>query len=813
MSQLRGQINVAPNPHSLRQWHMEQSVVALGEERCRAEGSLEQPEIRMAFASAARDAALWQCDIVRTYLRCVIALSLLILFLPFCLPATASDRARILIINPWDDTMPAAVRATTAIRNGFSESSLKNAEIYYDTLDFSRFPGRTHEARMTRLLSEKYAEKKPDVMIALGRVALEYLLRHRETFAPGVPIIVCYWAGATPASVSSLSNVTGVFSEFNWEKTFALAARLQPKAREVAIVSGASVPVWEEEARRQLAPYLKPYKLRNLAGLPYDTLLDEVARLPRDTIVLILPIFQDGGGVSRIPAMAAADVARASSAPSYAPIDTFLGTGIVGGYMDTFEASGSATAKLAIEVLGRKGAAALPPPITTPHNFVVDARQLQRWGLSQVSLPVGTQLMFRQPTLWEQYRNLVLITGCAFAFLVACLVGLSLQVLKRKRAEATLEASEQRMKFAAASTDTGLWQYDIPTKHMWATEYCRFMFGLKADAPLTPEAFLSVVHPDDRAVPLAAMRAVGRVEEAAGRSEFRVVHPDKKIRWFLATTSTDVDKNGEPIRVSGIFRDVTAHKQAEQEAERLEEDLRGMRRELARVSRQTTAGAMAASIAHEINQPLSALVTNGGIGLRLLANADSDLDEVREVLKHIIDDGHRASHIIAGIRTMFGKREMIQVSISDLIREVVPLVNGELERQRILLRLNLYHDLPLLMADRVQLQQVLVNLIMNAAEAMSSSNSHERSLLLKSEPSGEGDVLIMIEDTGPGIDLDDMDRIFDAFFTTKSHGMGLGLSICQSIIQAHGGRIWASTRTPHGSIFYIQLPSNVPVAR
>jgi PAS domain S-box-containing protein len=744
-----------------------------------------------------------------------IAASLLTLFLPFCLPATAADPARILIINAWDETMPAAVRATTAIRNRLAESSLKNAEIYYDTLDLSRFPARVHQERMARLLSEKYTEKPPDILIALGRVALDYLLRYRDAFAPGVPIIVCYWAGATPATIASLSNVTGVFSEFNWSKTFDLAARLQPKAREVAIVSGASVPVWEEDARRQLAPHLGAYKVRYLAGLPYDTLLDEVARLPRDTIVLILPIFEDGDGVSRIPARAAADVARASSAPTYAPIETFLGAGLVGGYMDMFEASGSAAAQLAIEVLGRKDTTALPSPITPTHNFVVDVRQLQRWGLSQNDLPVGTKLMFKEPTLWEQYRNLVLITVGVFALLVACLVGLSLQVLKRKHAEAILEANEQRMKFAAASTDTGLWQYDIPTRHMWATEYCRHMFGLDADSPLTPEAFLRVVHPDDREVPIAAMRAAVRVEETAGRSEFRVVRPDKNVRWYLATTSTEFDKNGEPIRVSGVFRDVTPRKQAEQEAERLEETLRGMRRELARVSRQTTVGAMAASIAHEINQPLSALVTNGGIGLRLLANADSGLDEVRDVLKRMIHDGHRASHIISSIRAMFVKdaREKSPVSIHDLVREVIAFVQGELESQRVSVQLELHRELPRVMADRVQLQQVLLNLIMNAVEAMSSLETRERSLLVKSEPLETGDVLIMVEDSGAGIDLDDMDRIFDAFFTTKTHGMGLGLSICRSIIQVHGGRLWATTRIPHGSIFYVQLPSDVSVEK
>jgi signal transduction histidine kinase len=221
--------------------------------------------------------------------------------------------------------------------------------------------------------------------------------------------------------------------------------------------------------------------------------------------------------------------------------------------------------------------------------------------------------------------------------------------------------------------------------------------------------------------------------------------------------------------------------------------------------------AMVASIAHEINQPLSALVTNGGIGLRLLAKADSNLDEVRGALKRIVDDGHRASHIISSIRAMFKRdpRERSLVSIRDLVSEVLALVHGELENHRVSLRVELHQELPRVMADRVQLQQVLLNLIMNAVEAMNSTENFERSLLVKSELHGTRDVLIMVEDSGPGIDSNDIDRIFDAFFTTKPQGMGLGLSICQSIIESHGGRLWASTRTPHGAVFYVQLPNGV----
>ena len=152
------------------------------------------------------------------------------------------------------------------------------------------------------------------------------------------------------------------------------------------------------------------------------------------------------------------------------------------------------------------------------------------------------------------------------------------------------------------------------------------------------------------------------------------------------------------------------------------------------------------------------------------------------------------------------------MSIRDLVCEVLALVDAELESQRVSLQVELHQELPQVMGDRVQLQQVLLNLIMNAVEAMSSVENRERSLLVKSEFHGARDVLIMVEDTGPGIDSKDMDCIFDAFFTTKSHGMGLGLSICQSIVESLGGRLWASTRIPHGTVFYVQLPSGVSVA-
>jgi C4-dicarboxylate-specific signal transduction histidine kinase len=216
---------------------------------------------------------------------------------------------------------------------------------------------------------------------------------------------------------------------------------------------------------------------------------------------------------------------------------------------------------------------------------------------------------------------------------------------------------------------------------------------------------------------------------------------------------------------------------------------------------------MTASIAHEINQPLAAIVTNGIAGLRWLAREKPDLDEVRTVLKRIVNDSHRASDVIASIRGMFRKdtQEKVSIDINDLIRQVLALARGEIENQRVVVQLELLETLPKITAERVPLQQVVINLVANSIEAMSDVMDRTRLLSIGAQTHETGEVLITVADTGTGIDPKIMDRIFEPFFTTKERGMGMGLSICRSIVENQGGRLWASPGSPHGAIFHIQF--------
>ena len=235
-----------------------------------------------------------------------------------------------------------------------------------------------------------------------------------------------------------------------------------------------------------------------------------------------------------------------------------------------------------------------------------------------------------------------------------------------------------------------------------------------------------------------------------------------------------------------------------------------MQAELERAARFTAMGELAASIAHEINQPLAAIVNNASAGLRWLNNRPPNLDEVRLVLGRLVNDGGRCSEIIAGIRAMLkkGSQSRAEIDLNELICGVKNLVQSQLETRGVLIQTQLADDLPRVMADRVQLQQVFLNLFVNAAEAMACISDRERVVNVRSERyDGEG-ALIAVQDSGIGIDAAHAGRIFDAFFTTKSEGMGMGLSICQSIVQSHGGRMMVSPGNPHGSVFCVILPAN-----
>jgi C4-dicarboxylate-specific signal transduction histidine kinase len=259
---------------------------------------------------------------------------------------------------------------------------------------------------------------------------------------------------------------------------------------------------------------------------------------------------------------------------------------------------------------------------------------------------------------------------------------------------------------------------------------------------------------------------------------------------------------GQSLLIAGLFYQRRRRRLAEVE-------VRHRMGELAHMNRSATAGEMSASIAHEINQPLAAIVTSGNAGMRWLANETPDIEKAIAAFRRIVADGHRASQVLETVRTMFKKdsRERVLLDINNVLEEVLGFLRFECDRHQVSVTSVRTEGLPHVLADRIQLQQVVVNLVRNAVEAMSSVAGRARVLQVRSEAAGAGDVIIAIKDTGPGIDSSSTGRIFEPFFTTKPNGMGMGLSISRSIIEAHGGRLSAARVKPHGSMFQIVLPA------
>jgi C4-dicarboxylate-specific signal transduction histidine kinase len=253
---------------------------------------------------------------------------------------------------------------------------------------------------------------------------------------------------------------------------------------------------------------------------------------------------------------------------------------------------------------------------------------------------------------------------------------------------------------------------------------------------------------------------------------------------------------------------------ANEQRKRAEDTLRATRAELDRASRMASLGQMAASIAHEINQPLAAVVANGNAASQWLANENPDLEEARAAVHDIVLDGHRASQVIGSVRAMFKQapKENALLDVNDLIREVITLTQSEIQRRHVTVQTELMERIPQPLAGRIQLQQVMLNLIMNALEAMDAVTDRARILSIKSSIEGTQNVQITVGDSGIGIEPKDLKRIFEGFFTTKAHGMGLGLSICRSIIEDHGGTLSASSGRPHGTVFQVILPTGTSAA-
>jgi PAS domain S-box-containing protein len=379
-------------------------------------------------------------------------------------------------------------------------------------------------------------------------------------------------------------------------------------------------------------------------------------------------------------------------------------------------------------------------------------------------------------------------------------------ITERKRAEGALHRiQETYLAEAQQLSHTGSFGWNVSSGEIFWSEEGFRIFGFASEARPSINLVLARVHPDDLAL---VQRVIDRA--ANDRQDFDFEHrlrlPDGTVKHVRVVARAMRSELGN-VDFVGAVMDVTSSRLAELE-------LQNTRTELAHVMRLTSLGELTASIAHEVNQPLGAVVANAEACLGWLDRESPDLNEAHAAVERIVRDGHRAGEVIRRLRALIKKADtqMAPLDVNDIVSEAVNIVEHELRRSRVSRRMELSSDLPAVLGDRIQLQQVLLNLMINSIEAMQPITDRQRELVIRSERDETQQVRVTVMDCGIGLSTESAHRIFDAFVTTKTSGMGMGLSICRSIIQAHGGRIWASPNEPHGATVQFTLPLHRPEA-
>ena len=383
--------------------------------------------------------------------------------------------------------------------------------------------------------------------------------------------------------------------------------------------------------------------------------------------------------------------------------------------------------------------------------------------------------------------------------LIAQVTHIASIAIERAEDEASLKRSEAFLAQGQHLSSTGSFAWRVDTDDVTFSEELRRIFEFDGANRVTLAQVASRIHPDD----LSLFRGQVEIARRTGRNidnDLRLRLPDNSVKYVRTIAHASHDRNGR-VEYIGAVQDVTARRLSEQALERARSDL-------AHVARVTTAGALTASIAHEVNQPLSGIITNASACLRMLAADSPDIEGALETARRTIRDANRASEVIARLRALFTKKELTiePVDVNEVAREVIALSTNELGRNGVVLHQDFADDLPVVGADRVQLQQVILNLLLNGADAMKGIGDRPRRLLISTGRGERDHVRLAVRDVGVGVEPQHIDKVFDAFFTTKTSGMGIGLSVSRSIIESHHGRLWLEPNDGPGTTFTFSIP-------
>lgn len=592
-----------------------------------------------------------------------------------CLPVSAAEPKQVMLLYSFGKDFKPWSAYATSIRAELNRQSPWPLDITEYSLVSARSGDEDPETPFVEYLRATFAKRPLDLIVSVGAPAARFVQRHRQQLFATTPMVLMAVDERRVQYSSLTSNDTVVAVRINYLAAVENILRVLPDTKDVTVVVGTS-PVekfWKEAIGKELEPLADRIRLSWTDHLSFEEFLKQARTLPPNSAIFWELMIVDAAGVVHEGGTALSRLHAVANAPIFSYDESFFGREIVGGPLLLVADSSRQTAAVAARILNGEKAGEIRVPPVQFASPMFDWREMQRWGIGENRLPPGSQIYFRDPTLWSQYRWLLILIASVILTEAALIIGLLYEHRRRRVAEVQ---SFQRMS------------------------------------------------------------------------------------------------------------------------------------ELAHLNRLATAGELSASIAHEVKQPLAAMVAQSGAAMRWLAQKTPNLAEARAALGKIQVAGDRASQVVENLRSMFRKEssERRPLDVNSLIENVLGLTRREAQKHGVEVQVSLFEGpMPEISGDQAQLEQVFLNLIMNAIEAMGSSTSGVRTLEIKSAASDTGDVLVTVADSGPGVPVEKFDKIFDAFFTTKPEGMGMGLSICRSIVDAHGGRLWASRGEP-GLTFYVWLP-------
>ena len=755
--------------------------------------------------------------------------------------AAAADRRRtVLVLIPVQPGRPLFDRISRGIAAEFLRAPgapiVASIENLYDEMAPPQVAARQFE-----LVRAKYAGQRIDAIIAVAHH--DYLsVRERLGLSDRVPLI---FLGERASQLRRPQNAVFVDATGTIVDSYRFMRPLFAPGHVVALLGGSAPSDREsnDETLRELRALVGPQRVLDLTNLSLREMRVRVGALPASAVLLMGSVLEDNQGRSLMLPVVMSTIAPVLHAPLVVGNDVLLGEGALGGALHPLEELGARAAKVALEVLNGASVDAMPTTTIAP-TPMIDARQLRRLGLLESAVPPGTTMLWREPSIWEAYRGWFLVGVSVVVVQAALIAGLLAE--RRRRRESQRQLAERlrlQALVAQISTEFANLRGDRLDNQIirslarvgegLGTEECAIFLlsGVNraprlvsrwpegAHSPLAAtvmeEALLTAAHPrlaqglDVRVHDVGQMPGASEAARPPGYADALLFVPlrvDERVIGVLSLRHPELSEWPEDVR--GDLRTIGEIIATAVVRKRTDASMRQQLEALAHVNRVASLGELAASLAHELNQPLAAILSNAEVAQHLLSMPTPPIDELRDVLADVIEDDERAGGIIRNMRSMLRRHqvEAVAIDVNGVVTQITRLVSHDAQLRAGALEVHLGRDIPQVTIDATQLKQVLLNLLVNATDAMASLQLRQPVAL--STSAADGGVLIEVRDHGPGLSPEALPRLFDPFFTTKDDGLGVGLAISRSIIEAAGGRIAAANAPGGGARFTVWLPAS-----